>query len=219
MSWFMASIYDRFMRPSEEACLSIWRKELLASVTGQVLEIGAGTGINLDHYPSKSCHISLLEPDPSMRRILRKRLKEKFPEQQFEISEDSAETLPYADDSFDFVVSTLVLCSVPDPVTALNEIHRVLKTTGQFIFIEHIAAPLDSTRYRWQRLLEPFWKPFAGGCHVTRQTEKSILESGFEISQVTRESMRKAAPIVRPSIRGSARKIVGELSGGDAAAR
>jgi ubiquinone/menaquinone biosynthesis C-methylase UbiE len=123
-----------------------------------------------------------------------------------EILDASLPTLPLEDDSCDAVVSILVLCSVPDLDRSLAEIHRVLRPGGRLAFLEHVAAENRPGRYKWQRRLEPFWKWFAGGCHLTRRTEDAIRRAGFEVESLRRESIRKAHPLVRPSIRGIARK-------------
>jgi ubiquinone/menaquinone biosynthesis C-methylase UbiE len=124
-----------------------------------------------------------------------------------EIVDAPAERLPFADATFDVVVSTLVLCSVPDPARALGEVHRVLRPGGCLVFLEHVAAEGNRGRRFWQRLLEPLWLQVSGNCHVTRRTAASIAAAGFALEAVKRESVRKALPIVRPSVRGRARKI------------
>jgi ubiquinone/menaquinone biosynthesis C-methylase UbiE len=98
-----------------------------------------------------------------------------------------------------------VLCSVKDPAASLAEIRRVLRPGGRYVFLEHVASD-DPTRLRWQKRIEPAWRVLADNCHVTRRTEESIRAAGFAIERITRESVRKALPIVRPSIRGVARQ-------------
>ncbi|MBX3188382.1 MAG: class I SAM-dependent methyltransferase [Labilithrix sp.] len=206
MSWFMATIYDWFMRDLEIACGAAWRAELLHDVRGEVLEIGAGTGRNLDHYEGVE-RLVLAEPDPHMQKKLAARVARE-PESRrarsIEIVSWSAESLAAPDASFDVVVATLVLCSVGDVGASLREIRRVLRPGGTFVFLEHVASP-DPKRLAWQRRLEPAWKRLAGNCHLCRDAARSIEEAGFHIDRITRESARKALPIVRPTIRGRAR--------------
>jgi len=206
MSWLSAHLYDWFTRGSEEACLSAWRAELLSKVGGSVLEVGAGTGANLRYYPSKVTRLVLSEPDFHMRQVLRKR-----PAPNglgpIELFDCAAEDLFFPDSSFDFVVSTLVLCSVRSLERSIAEIRRVLKPGGALVFLEHVAAEDRPARLRWQQRLEPFWRRLMGNCHLTRRTATAIANEGFEIETLARESIRKASPIVRPSVRGVARKL------------
>ncbi|HEX6691633.1 MAG TPA: class I SAM-dependent methyltransferase [Burkholderiales bacterium] len=200
MSWLMAAVYDRFMKVSEQACLGKWRAELLGDLSGEVLEVGAGTGSTLGLYPKAVTRLVLAEPDPHMRRkLLEKR-------GTIEVSDAAAERLPFEDASFDAVVCSLVLCSVPDQRAALAEIARVLRPGGRLVFLEHVAADGKPDRLKWQGRIEPVWKHLMGNCHLTRRTEAAIAAAGLQIERIQRESIRKALPIVRPSIRGYARK-------------
>lgn len=203
MGRLLAALYDRMMANTEAACLAEWRAGLLESVEGNVLEVGAGTGINLPYYPRAVRRLTLTEPDPHMRRRLARKVRD-FGPARSEVIDASLDALPFPAAHFDAVVSTLVLCSVPSPDRALGEIHRVLRPGGRFLFLEHVAAHNRPGRLRWQRRLEPLWKRVAGGCHLTRRTADAIARAGFEIPDITRESMRKAMPIVRPTIRGVA---------------
>ncbi|CAN5744442.1 class I SAM-dependent methyltransferase [soil metagenome] len=208
MSWLFARCYDRLMAQTEQACLQGWRAELLAGVEGDVLEIGAGTGRNLDHYGDRVERLVLLEPDRHMRTRLSSGLGGRHLPFAVEVSDGSGAALPFADASFDAVVSTLVLCSVPDEHQALREIARVLRPGGRLVFLEHVAATHRPKRLRWQRRIEPLWKRLAGGCHLTRTTEDAIAGAGFDVTGVTRESARKASPLVRTMVRGTATRTV-----------
>jgi ubiquinone/menaquinone biosynthesis C-methylase UbiE len=200
MSWLMAAVYDRFMKVSEEACLGRWRADLLRDLSGEVLEVGAGTGSTLGLYPKAVTRLVMAEPDPHMRRkLLEKR-------GTIEVSDAPAEKLPFDQASFDAVVCSLVLCSVRDQAAALAEIARVLRPCGRLLFLEHVAADGKPERLKWQGRIEPVWKHLMGNCHLTRRTEAAIAAAGLEIETIQRESIRKALPIVRPSIRGVARK-------------
>jgi ubiquinone/menaquinone biosynthesis C-methylase UbiE len=201
MPWLMASVYDRVMSGSEDVCLRAWRTELFADLQGRVLEVGAGTGASIPCYPAAVTELTLTEPDPHMRRRLQARIDDRC-----RVLGDPIEALSVADQSFDAVVSSLVLCSVESPATALRELFRVLRPGGQLLFVEHVAAWDNPGRLRWQHRVEPVWKRVAGNCHLTRDTERSIREAGFEIEQLERDTVRKVMPLVRPSIRGRARK-------------
>ncbi len=205
MSRLFAAIYDPFMRRTERACLAEWRAELLADATGDVLEIGAGTGANLPFYPPAVKRLLLTEPDPDMLARLRQRTRVSGLG-AVEARSAAVDALPFEDASFDTVVSTLVLCSVPDVATALAEVRRVLRPGGQLLFLEHVAADDRPARLAWQRRLEPLWSHVSGNCHLTRRTGELIAEAGFVVERAERESMRKALPIVRPSVRGVARR-------------
>ena len=203
MSWLMATIYDRFMQGMERACGDAWRRELVGDLRGDVLEIGAGTGRNLDHYREVG-RLVLAEPDPHMRRRLAEKTKSSpGVAREVEIVAWEAELLACDAASFDAVVCTLVLCSVRDPKQSLEEIRRVLRPGGKLCFLEHVAAE-DPSRLAWQRRAEPLWKVVAGNCHLCRDTAGSIETAGFAFEKITRESARKALPIVRPTIRGVA---------------
>jgi len=205
MSRFTALIYDRVTQGVEVACLGQWRAELLAALQGQVLEVGAGTGVNLPYYPPTLTGLTLSEPDPHMRRQLSRKARA-LGRDGVQVVDASLEHLPMPDGSFDAVVGTLVLCSVPRQDLALAEIHRVLKPGGRFVFLEHVAAEQRPGRLKWQRRVEPIWKRVSGNCHLTRRTGAAIEEAGFDMADVKRESMRKAWSLVRPTIRGVAVK-------------
>ncbi len=205
MPWLMSAIYDRFMAASEEACLGQWRQALLLDLSGDVLEVGAGTGVNLPHYPPAVTRLVLSEPDVTMARMLQVRLQN-APRPGTEIAIADAETLPFADASFDAVVATLLLCSVASPAQALAEMRRVLRPGGAFVFLEHVGAPEGTSRRAWQGRIEPMWKHVAGNCHLTRQTQDAIAASGLLVGDVQHASMRRALPFLRPTVRGVARK-------------
>src|SRR5689334_22137625 len=124
MSWLMATFYDRSLLAAEEAGLSQWRAELLQGLSGEVLEVGSGTGLNLPHYPNTVTRLTISEPDGYMMDKLRKK-SALHGISQVEFSDASLEHLPMKNESFDAVVATLVLCSVPEQQSALKEIYRV----------------------------------------------------------------------------------------------
>ncbi|MCL4446522.1 MAG: methyltransferase domain-containing protein [Actinobacteria bacterium] len=196
--------YDWGMRRVEDAGLYRWRADLVGRVSGDVLEIGAGTGRNVALYPSQLSRLVLTEPDANMRAHLIRKLTDR---RDVELETFAAEKLCFDDGSFDWVVSTLVLCSVADLKQSLAEVHRVLRPGGRLAFIEHVAASERPDLLGWQRRIEPLWRRVAGNCHLTRATEDAIAQSGFELVEITRESMRKVPGIVRPTVRGVARSI------------
>jgi ubiquinone/menaquinone biosynthesis C-methylase UbiE len=206
MSRFLAAVYDGYMRGAEDACLGAWRSELLGGLSGEVVEVGAGTGINLRHYPPTVTHLSLAEPDRAMRKHLTaRRALEPGQARRVDILDAAAERLPFPDASVDAVVGTLVLCTVRDPSVVLAEVRRVLRPGGVYVFLEHGAAEQGSSRLRWQRRLEPAWRILADGCRLTRRADEALEAAGFRIESSRRESMRKAWPVMRPTIRGIAR--------------
>jgi SAM-dependent methyltransferase len=200
MSWWFAPFYDGFMRRSEEACVRDWRRELLSDVRGDVLDLGAGTGANLPFFP-RDAQLVAAEPDRAMARRLREHARQL--QRTVDVVDANAESLPFANATFDAVVSTLVLCTVDDQERSIAEIKRVLKPGGLLVFLEHVASD-DPSRYRWQRFFEPVYAPIAGGCHITRRTHEAIARAGFHIENIKHESMRKALPLFRPTVRGVA---------------
>jgi ubiquinone/menaquinone biosynthesis C-methylase UbiE len=205
MSFFSALFYDKVMKATEDACLINWRKDLLKDIQGSVLEIGAGTGASLDLYPSTDgLLITLSEPDKNMRAQLEAKITSKKLS-NVSLLTCSSENISAEDDSYDYVFASLVCCSVNDVNATLREIKRVLKPDGGFIFLEHVAAESGSARRKWQNRANPFWKKLAGNCHLNRDTENLIRDAGFVLDYVKHESMRKAMPLVRPTIRGIAR--------------
>lgn len=206
MGRLSALLYDRMCRQVEQATLGEWRRDLLASLAGEVLEIGAGTGLNLPFYPSSVEHMIFSEPDLHMRAKLRKKLPQARAK-RVTVMDAAVDMLPLPDASVDAVVGTLVLCCVPDQRTALGEIRRVLRPGGQFVFLEHVAAEEHPKLLKWQHRIEPFWKRLAGNCHLTRRTGAAIQDSGFVLEQVTRQEFLPAPALVRTSIRGRARKV------------
>ena len=190
--WF-AAIYDKMLASEEKKFLGAIRAEMLKDVTGNVLEIGAGTGVNFQYYQA-GAHVTATEPDPYMLERARKRASEA--KVAIELRQIAAEELPFPDASFDFVIDTLVLCSVSDPRKVLSEIKRVLKPGGQLRLYEHVRYknPIGALS---QDLISPAWQWFGAGCHPNRNTERYLREAGFELSNVR---IRKELPPIPPMI-------------------
>lgn len=189
-----AAVYESFLAAAERRGLARERARLLGTLRGHVLEIGAGTGLNVPHYPPE-VDVVYTEPDPHMAARLRKR--------GVDVVEAGAESLPFEDGAFDFVVSTLVLCTVPDVTATLAEVRRVLKPGGSLVLIEHVRAAEGSSLERWQDRLHGPWKAFACGCHCNRDLRSSLAAAGFTADLEPNE-WRFMPRIVRPVVSGSA---------------
>jgi ubiquinone/menaquinone biosynthesis C-methylase UbiE len=200
-SWCYAATYDLFNGPAERAGLSEQRRDLLAQATGATIEIGAGTGLNLPHYPPAVTRLALTEPDPQMSRRLERRAARLG--RDAEILGASADRLPFPDSSFDTAVVTFALCSVPDEQVALSEITRVLVPGGRLLFLEHVrsadprvAAKQDKPPFPYKLI----------GCHPNRDTLTEIKASPLAVESVRAGELPKAPKIERPMIVGSARR-------------
>ncbi|CAM2984229.1 class I SAM-dependent methyltransferase [Saccharomonospora xinjiangensis] len=175
-----AACYDRMNGAAERSFLGRRREALLHNLTGSVLDVGAGTGANLPHLRSAE-RIVAVEPDPAMRARLAPRAA--AADVPVEVSDASAEALPFADGSFDAVVFTLVLCTVADPDAALSEARRVLRDDGKLVLLEHVRG--EGRLARVQDRITPVWKFFGAGCHPNRDTLSTLRRRGeFEIDEV-----------------------------------
>lgn len=196
-----AALYDRSLAPTEAAGLADRRRELLAEASGSVIELGAGTGLNLDYFGDGVERLVLTEPSAAMAAKLRERLADDG--RKAEVVEAPAEKLPFGDAEFDFAVATLVLCTVPDPAAALAEVRRVLKPDGRLLLLEHVRSD-DPASAKWQDRLETPWRLFGNGCHCNRDTERLVAEAGFRFDAIEHGTVNKAPALVRPLIQGRA---------------
>jgi ubiquinone/menaquinone biosynthesis C-methylase UbiE len=169
-----------------------YRKRVLSSARGRVLEIGIGSGMNVPLYAAPVQEVIGLDPAPRLIAMAQRALsRSSLP---VEIIEGSAEAIPLDRHSVDTVVTTWTLCSIPRVAVALNEMRRVLKPSGELLFVEHGLAPEASIR-RWQDRLTPVWKCLGGGCHLNRPIRQLIEDAGFSISQLDTGYMKGPKPM------------------------
>jgi len=205
-AWQMSKMTDADERTIELkhhpgcANLAQLRQTLVGQLQGRVVEIGAGAGANFRYYPQDIEWIGV-EPNPFMHRYLEQEA-EKQGLQVERIEACGAESMAVADDSVDAVVSTHVLCSVSDRDRVFEEIKRILKPQGQFVFLEHVAADANTWTHRLQNGLNPVWKRVFDGCHLNRTTGEAIAEAGFTDIQL--QEFELNVPIVSPHVAGVA---------------
>ncbi len=163
----------------------------MADLSGLVVEIGFGSGLNLEYLPDAVDVVYAVEPAPAARRLARRR----HPPEGVDVvvAGGDAQSLPLADDSCDGALSTFTLCVIPDVALALGELRRVLRPGGRFHFLEHGIAP-DGTVARWQSRLEPLERRFAGGCHLTRDPAVLVRRAGFTIVELEQRYERGPKP-------------------------
>ncbi|MEB3100050.1 class I SAM-dependent methyltransferase [Ferviditalea candida] len=181
MGTYFRTNYDQLMKPLEKRMFSRIRSKLLAKAQGHVLEVGSGTGINFPLYTN--VEVTAIEPDQTMRDQSMKRVKEASV--PIQVEDGDAQRLKFADDTFDTVVGTLVLCSIPDPLQALQEMRRVLKSQGKFLLFEHIRSD-NPVLGKTMDILTPAWKRMFDGCHLNRNTVEIIRNAGIEIESIHR---------------------------------
>ncbi len=196
-----AAIYDRMSAKSEQAGMAAHRETLLAGASGDVLEIGGGTGANLPYYRNGVSSLTITEPERPMAKRLRQRMDEQTPDAMF--LRAPAEDLPFSDDSFDVVVSTLVLCTVDDQPRALRELRRVLRPGGKLLFIEHVRSG-DERLARKQDRMAPINLRIAHGCHCNRPTLDGIRNAGFAVTHVEHDTLKHVPEFVSPLVVGVA---------------
>jgi ubiquinone/menaquinone biosynthesis C-methylase UbiE len=195
-----AMTYDRQMARTERAGLRDLRRGLLAAASGQVLEIGGGTGANLPWYGPEVQSLTITEPEAPMARRLERHAREQAPLAR--VLRAPAEDLPFDDGAFDVVVSTLVLCGVSDQPRALRQIRRVLRPGGRLLFLEHVRSGDARLARRQDRM--NWMNRLVVRCDCNRPTLASIQQAGFAVGEVTRGTLPKAPSFVSPLIIGSA---------------
>jgi ubiquinone/menaquinone biosynthesis C-methylase UbiE len=190
MNWVMAGEEFRLLRT-----------DLLSGLHGEVLELGIGTGLNLPHYPKTVAWLHAVDPANLLPKIVTERCtNQSFP---IRIQHVAAESLPYDDQSFDFVVSTWTLCTIPDPFTALREVRRVIKPDGVFLFLEH-GRSNDAKVAAWQDRLNPIQNIIGSGCNLNRKIDQIIAQTGLKIITLDRFQMQSVPRLGGEMYRGTA---------------
>lgn len=201
--------YDRHVLPRliDIACsvrpVARQREKIVPRARGRVLEVGIGTGLNLLYYDTlKVERVWGLDPALEMHKLAARRVRESG--LSVELIGMSGEQIPMDDNTFDTVLVTYTLCSIPDMFKALREMHRVLKPDGELLFCEHGLAPEEKVR-RWQHRLTPVWQKIAGGCHLDRPIPELIRQADFQIADLKTRYLPGPRPLTF-NYWGSARK-------------
>jgi ubiquinone/menaquinone biosynthesis C-methylase UbiE len=179
--WILPPILDLVMRQHQ---LQRYRREVVTAASGRVLEVGVGSGLNFPLYSKQVDIVFGIDPSPRLLAIARQRAA--TASIRAELLQGSATAIPLADNTIDTVVMTWTLCSIPDPLTALREIRRVLKPHGKLLFVEH-GLSSEPRIERWQHRLTPVWGHIAGGCHLDRKMDDLIRTAGFDILRLRTE--------------------------------
>jgi SAM-dependent methyltransferase len=200
-----ARMYERITAYAEKAGAAEHRRRLLADTAGSVVEVGAGIGTNFSYYPDTVTDVIAVEPEPYLRGQAEAAARRASV--PISVVPGTAEHLPLDDVSVDVGVASLVLCSVPDPMAALAELHRVIRPGGELRFYEHVAADNPKWASR-QRIADHLWPHLIGGCHLTRYTERAICDAGFTIEEVEHLLFQPCltAKLAAPHILGRARR-------------
>jgi SAM-dependent methyltransferase len=204
---FFARVYERVSRRAEEKGQAGHRREALAGLSGRVIEVGAGNGLNFPHYPPEVTEVVAVEPEPYLRRRAEQQAaKAPVP---VRVVDGLAHRLPVGDGELDAGVASLVLCTVPDPADALAELRRVIRPGGELRFYEHVISERPAAA-RAQRALDGLrlWPLVAGGCHCARDTLSEIEAAGFDVERSRSFAFRPSIVEypVTPRILGVARR-------------
>ncbi len=200
-----ARMYRRMAAEFEHKGVGEHRDQLLQGLSGRVVEVGAGTGLNFAHYPADVTEVVAVEPEPYLRDAAERAANDAAV--SVTVLDGTADELPGRDGEFDAGVASLVLCSVPNPTSALGELFRVIRPGGELRFYEHVRSSSPGFA-RAQRVLDLVWPCFGGGCHTSRDTEQAITDAGFIVDRIGRFTFRPAlctAP-VSPHILGAAHR-------------
>jgi ubiquinone/menaquinone biosynthesis C-methylase UbiE len=173
--WVLPRLLELAMRDSR---LAPYREQAIRAARGSVLEIGVGSGLNLPFYGPPLDRVFGIDPSPELLGVASQRAASASV--PMSLTRTSAEQMPFADAAFDTIVMTWTLCSIPNPVAALTEMRRVLKSGGRLLFVEH-GLSHESRIARWQHRLTPYWKRIGGGCHLDRKMDDLIRAAGFDI--------------------------------------
>lgn len=200
-----ARLYSRMSARAEQKGQADHRRELLAGLSGRVIEVGAGHGLNFKHYPETVTEVVAVEPEAYLRALAERSARDASV--SVRVVDGVADRLPVADEEFDAGVASLMLCTVPDQAAALGEFRRVIRPGGELRFYEHVLAAGRGLA-RFQRAVRPGWKLVAGGCHPDRDTVGAVKDAGFTIEGVRRFDF-VPSPVelpAKPRILGVARR-------------
>ena len=205
------NFYEKHILPPVLNCacglslLKRHREDIVSRARGKVLEIGIGSSLNLDFYKlDQITEITGIDPNESLLKIAQR----SHPKKKYKINliGGISEQLPFLDQQFDSAIVTFSLCTIPNPEKAIREIKRTLRSNGVLHFCEHGISDSPHLK-KWQHLIEPIWKPLAGGCHLTRDIFDLIASNGFELFDHQAIYAKQAPKLVGHLYKGSARKL------------
>jgi ubiquinone/menaquinone biosynthesis C-methylase UbiE len=181
----LAKVYDAVLAPTEWMGVRNQRRRLMEGLDGRLVELAAGTGLNVPFYPTTAAEIHAVEPDRYMLAKLRSKAAAQPPSAPLFIYQGDALHLPFADGVFDGAVITFALCTIPDPKRALDEVHRVVRSGGVLRFLEHVRSSKQRTA-QWQDRIAPVWGRFSGGCRLNQPTVEVLEATRWEVDDLWR---------------------------------